>query len=884
MVDKFVPGEIEPKWQKAWAERGLFRAAEVPGPGKFYLLEMFPYPSGRLHMGHVRNYAIGDVAARFWRMRGRQVLHPMGWDAFGLPAEQAAMERKLDPKKWTFDNIDEMGRQLRLLGLSYDWEREFATCVPEYYRWEQLVFVRMLERGLAYRKRSLVNWSEALQTVLANEQVIDGRDYKLGEPVVQKELSQWFLRTTAYADRLLEGIEQLSGKWPERVLLEQRARIGRSEGTEIVFPLEKPAGGEKAVVVFTTRPDTLFGVTFMSLAAEHPLAVALAEGTGREAEVKAFVEKTRNDIRRQRAEEITKEGCFTGACCTNPATGGRVPIYIANFVLMDYGTGAVMAVPAHDQRDFEFARKYDLPIRVVIQPAGAKLDPATMDAAYVEPGSQVNSGEFDGIPNEEGMKRITAWLKERGQGGPTVSWRLRDWCVSRQRSWGCPIPVVHCEKCGVVGVPEAELPVLLPEDLVFDVRGGNPLARHPAFTKAACPKCGGPGRRETDTLDTFVESSWYFLRYTDPKWDRGPFRPDRAKAWMPVDQYIGGHEHAVGHLMYARFYHKVLKDLGFLPPDVPEEPFSRLLTQGMVCKETNYTVDEVGNPVWHYPEEVSDGISTLDGRKVTVGRIEKMSKSRRNVVGLEAFVAGYGADTARLFTLFAAPPEKDLEWRDEGAEGCWRFLQRVWRLTLEGADAVGRAPEAVPDAEPGERWRKLRRTTHQTIRRVTQDVDGRFHLNTAVAAIMELCNALSEAGLPPAWDAATTTSCTPEPDPDPRAAQAIHREAITSLLRLLSPFAPHVCDELWSRLGFEGTVLEAGWPSFDPKVAAEDTIVYPVQVLGKLRGQVAVAPDASKDDVLAAAKAEANVARHLAGKTIVKTVFVERRLVNFVVK
>jgi leucyl-tRNA synthetase len=883
MGDKYEPGVIEPKWRQAWAERGLFRAAEIPGPDKFYLLEMFPYPSGRLHMGHVRNYAIGDVAARFQRMRGKQVLHPMGWDAFGLPAEQAAMERKLDPKKWTFDNIAEMGRQLKLLGLTYDWDREFATCVPEYYRWEQLVFVRMLERGLAYRKRSLVNWSDALQTVLANEQVIDGRDYKLGEPVVQKELSQWFLRTTAYADRLLEGIDRLAGKWPERVLLEQRARIGKSFGTEIVFPLEKPVGNEKAVLVFTTRPDTLFGVTFMSLAAEHPLASALAEGTGREAEVKAFVEKTRNDIRRQRAEEISKEGCFTGAYCTNPATGGRVPIYIANFVLMDYGTGAVMAVPAHDQRDFEFARKYGLPLKVVIEPAdGTKLDPATMEAAYVDSGVQVHSGEFDGISNEEGMRRITAWLKERGQGGPTVSYRLRDWCVSRQRSWGCPIPVVHCAQCGVVGVPESELPVTLPPDLQFDVRGGNPLARHPSFMKTPCPKCKGPARRESDTLDTFVESSWYFLRYTDPKWDQGPFRADRAAAWMPVDQYIGGHEHAVGHLMYARFYHRVLKDLGFLSPETPEEPFTRLLTQGMVCKETQYTVDENGNPVWHYPEEVKDGVSALNGKPVTVGRVEKMSKSKRNVVGLEAFVADYGADTARLFALFAAPPDKDLEWRDDGVEGCWRFLQRVWRVATDHAESVKAAPAVVP-AGPLGKWTKVRRMTHQTIQRVTHDIDGRFHLNTAVSAIMELTNALIEAGAPaaPGKDKA---SCAVEPDPAPEAIAAAHREAVTSLVRLLSPFAPHIGDELWERLGCTGTVLEAGWPTFDPAVAAEDKVTYPVQVLGKLRGQVQVVPGTAQDGVVTAAKVEPNVAKHLEGKTIVKVVFVPGKLINFVVK
>jgi len=879
MVEKYVPGEIEPKWQRMWAERGLFRAPDVPGPDKFYLLEMFPYPSGRLHMGHVRNYAIGDVAARFHRMRGKAVLHPMGWDAFGLPAEQAAMERQLDPKQWTLDNIAEMRRQLQRLGLSYDWDREFATCVPEYYRWEQLVFTRMFERGLAYRKKSLVNWSEALQTVLANEQVIDGRDYKLGEPVVQKELEQWFFRTTAYAERLLEGLDALEGAWPERVLLEQRARIGRSEGTEIRFALERPAGDARELVVFTTRPDTLFGVTFLSLAAEHPRALDLARGTGREAEVRAFVEKTRNDLRRLRAEDLTKDGVFTGAYAIHPATGERLPIFIANFVLMDYGTGAVMAVPAHDQRDFEFARKFGLPIRVVIDPpGGARLDPATMERAYVEDGRQVNSGPFDGLPNREGMKRITEWLAGRGQGGPAVSWRLRDWCVSRQRAWGCPIPIVHCEACGVVPVPDDQLPIRLPPDLTFDVRGGNPLARHPTFPTTSCPKCGGPARRETDTLDTFVESSWYFLRFCDPTWDGGLVRPDRVAAWMPVDQYIGGIEHAVGHLMYARFYHKVLKDLGFLPPSVPDEPFARLLTQGMVCKETYFTSDENGNPVWHYPEEVVDGRSRLNGAPITVGRVEKMSKSKRNVVGLEAFVERYGADTARVFTLFAAPPEKDLEWRDEGVEGCWRFLARVWRVTLEAADTVRAAPDAVPPGDLPPRWQALRRLVHQTTRRVTRDIDGRFHLNTAVSAIMELTNAVADA-VAASPDPARTT-CAAEPDPGP----AVLREAIRTLLRLLSPFAPHLCDELWQRLGQTGTVLEAGWPTWDEAVAADEVVTVVVQVLGRLRGQIAVPPDATETQVVERARSEPNVARFLEGKKIVKTIFVPGKLVNFVVQ
>ncbi len=868
---KYRPGEVEGKWRQVWEDRGLFRAPDVPGPEHCYVLEMFPYPSGRLHMGHVRNYAIGDAVARFRRMRGATVLHPMGWDAFGLPAEQAAIERGLDPAEWTFGNIAQMRSQLRLLGLSYDWTREVTTCVPEYYRWEQLVFVRMQQAGLAYRRKSLVNWSEALQTVLANEQVIDGRDYKLGEPVVQRDLEQWFFRTTAYAERLLAGLDALEGKWPERVLLEQRARIGKSVGAEIAFPLEKPVAGEKAIVVFTTRPDTLFGVTFMSLAAEHPLAIEFARGTEREREVRAFVERVRGEDKRRRvAEDHVKEGVFTGARCVNPATGEHVPIFIADFVLMDYGTGAVMAVPAHDQRDFELARKYDLPIRVVIRPPDGTLDPATMEAAYAGEGVQVASGEFDGLHNTEGMRRIAEWLRTRGRGGPAVSYRLRDWCVSRQRYWGCPIPMIHCPGCGIVPVPESDLPVVLPRDVAFQAHGGSPLARHPAFPNVACPRCREPARRDLDTLDTFVESSWYFLRYLDPAWDGGIARPDRVLGWMAVDLYIGGIEHAVGHLMYARFYHMMLKDLGFLPPGTPDEPFERLLTQGMVTKETHYTLDDAGNPVWHYPEDVEDGRSRIDGRPVQVGRVEKMSKSRRNVVGLEAFVERYGADTARLFALFAAPPEKDLEWRDDGVEGCWRFLARVWRIVHEAAAAPAGGGEPVPFDELAPEWQAVTRMVHRTIRRVTHDIDARLHFNTALAAIMELTNAIAAAPPPSASE--------------PPGAGAARREASDALLRLLSPFAPHLCDELWETLGGAGTTLEAGWPRFDPAIAAAETVTIAVQVGGKLRGQVELPAGSGEEETVAAARAEPNVARHLEGRRVVRTVFVPGRLVNFVVK
>jgi len=867
MKDIYEPQGIEPRWQKTWDEAKVHAASLDDRKPKFYMLEMFPYPSGRIHMGHVRNYSIGDVITRYQWMRGRQVLHPMGWDAFGLPAEEAAIERNLHPASWTYDNIAEMRGQLKRLGFAYDWDRELTTCKPEYYRWEQLAFLRALDRDLVYRKSSLINWSEALGTVLANEQVIEGKDYKLGLPVVQREMVQWFFRTTRFADDLLDGLRELEALWPERVVAEQRARIGRSEGTEVRFPLLRPAGGADHLLVFTTRPDTIYGVTFMSLAAEHPLALRLSEGTGREAEVRAFVERVRNDVDRARsAGDYEKEGLFTGAFCINPLSGDRIPIYIANFVLMDYGTGAVMAVPAHDQRDFEFARKYDLPIKVVIRPAGQRIDPAAMNEAYVEDGVQTASGPFDGLPNREAIRRVTDHLAGKGMGGPAVSYRLRDWCISRQRYWGCPIPVIHCERCGVVPVPETDLPVTLPEDVTFSLKGGAVLAKNETFLRAACPRCGGQGRRESDTFDTFVESSWYQLRYTSPAYAKGIMEP-AAAGWMPVDQYVGGIEHAVGHLVYARFFQRLLLKLGLIPASVPAEPFKRLLTQGMVVRETQYTEDEKGLRTWHASDEVKDGISLKNGMPVKIGRLQKMSKSLKNGVDPNEIIGKYGADTARLFMLFASPPEKDLEWKDEGVEGCYRFLLRVWRIVRRASvDLKGVKPYRDDGKDLGGPAMALRRVIHRTICKVTEDIEERYHFNTAIARIMELSNALA--------------AFSPASDTD----RSVLREGVEMLVILLAPFAPHISDEMWAGIGDGRLLIRSDWPIWDKAAAAEDIVEIVFQINGKLRARIQMPVGSSAEQVESEALSSPQIQKHIADKQVIKKIFVPDRLLNLVVK
>ena len=831
MDARYEPHAVERRWQARWAAERAHAATDDPARPKFYCLEMFPYPSGRIHMGHVRNYTIGDVMARQRRMRGFNVLHPIGWDAFGMPAENAAIERGAHPAAWTRENIDYMRDQLQRMGFSYDWDRELATCDPAYYRWEQRFFVAMLERGLAYRKKSIVNWCERCQTVLANEQVEDGKCWRCDSAVRERELEQWFLRITAYADELLAGCDQLPG-WPEKVLVMQRNWIGRSTGAELEFPLADRDGD---IRVFTTRPDTVFGATFVSLAVEHPLVAELSRGTAQERDVAAFVAKVRAQTPDERAEG--KDGVFIGAYAENPFTGERLPIYAASFVLMAYGAGAVMAVPAHDQRDFEFARTHDLPIRVVIQPEGEPtLDPATMSAAYEEAGRVVGSSEFDGLPSEEAKAKITAAAAARGFGRAATQYRLRDWGVSRQRYWGAPIPVVYCERDGIVPVPAADLPVLLPTDAEFTGSGGSPLAKLEHFVRTTCPTCGGPARRETDTFDTFMESSWYFLRYTAPGETRRAFDPEAIRYWLPVDQYIGGVEHAVLHLLYARFFTKVLRDLGEIPDWVPPgrtiEPFENLLTQGMVIK---------------------------DGAK--------MSKSKGNVVDPDYLIERYGADTARLFSIFAAPPERDLDWSDQGVEGASRFLHRVWRIVARGHEWLrASAPDAPPASDAA---RALRRLTHRTIARVTDDVERRNHFNTAVAAVMELVNGYAE-----------IVQAEPPADAGLRAAIV---EAVRTTVVLLAPFVPHVASELWEQLGGTRALDAEPWPVADEAALVEDSVELVIQVNGKVRGRFTAAPDAAEDELVTRALADERVQAQIAGKPIRKTHVVPGRLVSIVV-
>ncbi len=864
MEERYRPAAIEEKWQRFWAEREAFRAGEDSAKPKYYVLEMFPYPSGRIHMGHVRNYSIGDVVARYKRMRGFDVLHPMGWDAFGLPAENAAIEREVHPEVWTRENILYMKTQLRRMGLSYDWEREIATCDPEYYRWNQWIFLQFYKKGLAYKKNSFVNWCPSCETVLANEQVVDGACWRCDSVVVQKELEQWFFRITDYAEELLQNLDKLTG-WPEKVLIMQRNWIGKSTGAEIDFPLVGHAG---ALRIFTTRADTIFGATFVSLAVEHPLAPELARGTAQERAVADFIERIGKISQARRGEdEAEKEGVFTGAYCRNPFTGENIPIYLANFVLMEYGTGAVMAVPAHDQRDFEFARKYNLPIRVVIQPAERALTPAAMTEAYVDDGVMAESGEFSGLSNSAGKEKIAAHAETKGWGKKEIRYRLRDWGVSRQRYWGTPIPIIYCEKCGAVPVPEAELPVELPTDVPFTGKGGSPLRESKTFSAVSCPQCGGPARRETDTMDTFVDSSWYFLRYTSARFDRAPFDPAQADRWMPVDQYIGGVEHAVLHLLYARFFTKALRDLGLTKVD---EPFTNLLTQGMVSKET-YRCPEHG---WLFPGDLigseKDGWQCAQcSRPVTIGRVEKMSKSKKNIIDPEDLISRYGADTARLFTLFAAPPEKDLEWSDQGVEGAYRFLSRLWRLIVQERPIWENVGAASEDGELSTELRDLRRAVHRTIKKVSEDIEQRFHFNTAIAAIMELFNALSAAA---------------QRGDRSSASAAVRRHGLETVVLLLAPFVPHVASELWQELGHGDRIDQIAWPAYSAAALEEEQLLIIVQVNGKVRGKITVPADMTQERIETDALSDPKVAGLLDGKKVRRVVYVPRRLVNIVLE
>jgi len=824
MNPEYKPHDIEEKWQKTWTVNNLFKVKPSPGKPKYYLLEMFPYPSGRIHMGHVRNYTIGDVVARFKKMKGYNVLHPMGWDAFGLPAENAAIAGGIAPKKWTYENIEYMKAQLKRMGFNYDWDREVATCDPDYYKWEQLFFIQMFEKGLVYRDRAFLNWCDKCKTVLANEQVEGGACWRCGSQVHYKEHDQWFFRITRYAQELLDDIEKLKDGWPERVLTMQKNWIGKSTGTLIRFRID---GSDKDIEVFTTRPDTLYGATFMSIAPEHPLTKTLPVGTDQEEPVKRFVEKTLKDDAFTRTSDMyEKEGVFTGKYCINPVTGSKMPIYVANFVLYDYGTGAVMAVPSHDQRDFEFAKKYSLPIIVVIEPKDEHLDAQTMESAYEGDGLLINSDRFNGMNNRDAMKEITAHLDSISMGSSTVNFRLRDWGISRQRYWGTPIPMVNCPKCGVVPVDKNELPVTLPEDIEFKGTGISPIAQSEAFINTVCPRCGSEAKRETDTMDTFVESSWYFLRYCCPDSNDKPFDREELSYWMPVDQYIGGIEHAIMHLLYARFFTMVLRDLGYIDNG---EPFKKLLTQGMVIK---------------------------DGAK--------MSKSKGNVVDPEKLINKYGADATRLFCLFAAPPEKDMDWSDKGIDGAYRFLSRLWRIVIEVGGSVTATGSDKPDVS--KEMEDLRRKTHQTIKKVTDDIEKRFRFNTAIAAMMELVNEMYKA----------KERAISESD------YSVLKESAESLIIMLSPFVPHIAEELWNMLGHEAMLFNTAWPDYDNAWCELTEATIAVQINGKLRATIEVPVGSEKDKVQGIAMEEPNAKRFMKEGEIKKVIYVPNKIINII--
>ena len=845
-MTEYRPQELDKKWQQRWTAQRAFEVTADPSRPKFYCLEMFAYPSGHAHVGHVRNYIIGDVMARTKRMRGFNVLHPFGWDAFGLPAENAAIKTGTHPETSTLDNIAHMKGQLQRLGISYAWGREIATCLPEYYKFNQWIFLKMFERGLAYRRRSTVNWCPSCNTVLANEQVVDGLCWRCSSTVVLRDLEQWFFRITAYGDELLEGLETLSA-WPDKVVVMQRNWIGRSEGARVTFRVARSTSqATESIEVFTTRIDTIFGATFVLLAPEHRMVDRFAAESPNPAEFRECVARFRALDREARMTgAIDKEGFDTGRTAVNPFTGADVPIWIANFVLAEYGTGAIMAVPAHDQRDYEFARKYSLPIRIVVRSSATPASVADMTEATTAYGTLVDSGPYTGDAAPAVMRRMIAEAEANGFGKGEVQFRLRDWGISRQRYWGTPIPVVYCERDGVVPVPYDQLPVALPTIAAFTGRGDSPLAQVPEFVNVTCPTCGGPARRETDTMDTFVDSSWYYLRFTDPSNAQLPFDPEAARYWMPVDFYSGGVEHAILHLLYSRFFTRVLRDVGLVAFD---EPFERLLTQGMVFRH---------------------------------GAV--MSKSKGNVVDPDDMLARYGADALRTYVMFVAPPEKEVEWSDAGLEGSFRFLMRVWRLVDHWARRVQSAVAPSAGGELTAAERGVRRKTHETIARVTSDIEERMHLNTAVSALMELVNELyafsegTAAGAPGRHETSAT-------DEDRPLTVAVLREALEALVLMLSPFAPHTAEELWEILGYRGGLAAATWPSFDADVAKASELVVPVQVNGKLRARVTAVAGLADADLVALVLADAVVRTHTEGKVILKTVVGKGPLVSLVVK
>ncbi|WP_312197153.1 leucine--tRNA ligase [Stutzerimonas chloritidismutans] len=866
MHEQYQPREIEAAAQSHWDAQKSFEVSEQPGKDTFYCLSMFPYPSGKLHMGHVRNYTIGDVIARYQRMQGKNVLQPMGWDAFGMPAENAAMKNQVAPAKWTYENIAYMKAQLKSLGLAVDWTREVTTCKPDYYRWEQWLFTRLYEKGVIYRKNGTVNWDPVDQTVLANEQVIDGRGWRSGALIEKREIPMYYFKITAYADELLESLDELDG-WPEQVKTMQRNWIGKSRGMEISFPYDVASIGSEGVMkVFTTRPDTLMGATYVAVAAEHPLATLAAQNNP---ELQAFIDDCkRGGVAEADIATQEKKGLATSLRVQHPLTGELLPVWVANYVLMNYGEGAVMAVPAHDERDFEFASKYDLPIKPVVRTSAGDQTPAPWQDAYGEHGELINSGIFDGLDFDGAFDAIEVALQKKGLGQARTQFRLRDWGISRQRYWGCPIPIIHCDSCGDVAVPEDQLPVVLPEDVVPD-GAGSPLARMPEFYECSCPKCGAPAKRETDTMDTFVESSWYFARYASPNYEQGMVDPAAANHWLPVDQYIGGIEHAILHLLYARFFHKLMRDEGLVSSN---EPFKNLLTQGMVVADTYYRTLENGGKDWFNPADViveRDAKAKIigaklasDGLPVEIGGTEKMSKSKNNGVDPQAMIDAYGADTCRLFMMFASPPDMSLEWSDSGVEGASRFLRRVWRLAHAHVSAG--VAGTLDTASLSDEQKAVRRAIHLAIKQASVDVGQHHKFNTAIAQVMTLMNVLEKAATASEQD------------------RALLQEGLETVALLLAPITPHISHELWQRLGKQGAIIDAQWPKVDESALVQDSLTLVVQVNGKLRGQIEVPAAASREEVEAAARGNENVLRFTEGLTIRKVIVVPGKLVNIV--
>ena len=867
MQEQYSPSDIEAAAQTDWDNAEAFKVTETPDQDTFYCLSMFPYPSGKLHMGHVRNYTIGDVIARYQRMQGKNVLQPMGWDAFGMPAENAAMNNNVAPAKWTYSNIDYMRTQLKSLGLAIDWSREVTTCKPDYYRWEQWLFTKLFEKGVIYRKNGTVNWDPVDQTVLANEQVIDGKGWRSGALIEKREIPMYYFAITDYAEELLSSLDDLPG-WPEQVKTMQRNWIGKSVGMEVHFPYDTASIGEEGKLkVFTTRPDTLMGATYVAVAAEHPLATLAAKN---DSKLQSFIDECkRGGVAEADIATQEKKGLPTPLFVKHPLTGEKMPVWVANYVLMTYGEGAVMAVPAHDERDFEFASKFDLPIKPVIRTSAGDSTPAPWQDAYGEKGELINSEEFDGMDFASAFTAIGDVLEQNSLGVPRTQFRLRDWGISRQRYWGCPIPIIHCRACGDVPVPEDQLPVVLPEDVVPD-GAGSPLSRMPEFYDCSCPKCGAAAKRETDTMDTFVESSWYFARYASPHYEQGMVDPKAANHWLPVDQYIGGIEHAILHLLYARFFTKLMRDEGLIEAS---EPFKNLLTQGMVIAETYYRLESNGSKSWFNPADVTverDAKGKIlaaklesDGLPVVIGGIEKMSKSKNNGVDPQSMIEQYGADTCRPFMMFASPPDMSLEWSDSGVEGAFRFLRRVWRLNHAYANNGGPAGKLDLRSLSDEQ-KAIRRAIHLAIKQASQDIGQHHKFNTAIAAVMTLMNVLEKA---------------PQSSEQDR---ALLQEGLETVALLLAPIAPHICHSLWQALGHSNAVIDARWPQLDESALTQDTLQLVIQVNGKLRGHIDVAADTSRDAIEAAARDNENVQRYTEGLTIRKVIVVPGKLVNIV--